>query len=90
MLSLAMQKLFIFMRSHLLIVDLSAYVSNILFRKSSAVPMISRLLPTFSSIRFRVLSFMLRLIHLGFVQDDKNGSIWILLHVVTMLTSTIC
>ena len=46
-------------------------------------PMISRLFPTLSSIRFSVSSFMLRsLIHLdlSFVQGDKHSSICILLH----------
>jgi hypothetical protein len=47
------------------------------------VPMSSRLFPTFCSIRFIISGFMLRsLIHLdlSFVQGDKYGSIFILLH----------
>ena len=47
------------------------------------VPMSSRLFPIFSSRRFSVCVFMLRLlIHLdvSFVQGDKYGSIFILLH----------
>jgi len=47
------------------------------------VSMYSRFFPTFSSIRFIVSGFMCRsLIHLdlSFVQEDKNGTICILLH----------
>jgi hypothetical protein len=47
------------------------------------VPTISRLFPTFSSIRFSVSGFMLRfLIHLdlSFVQGDKYGMIFSLQH----------
>ena len=79
---------FRFHEVHLLIANLSAYDSDALFRKMSPVPMRSRLLTTFSSIRFSVFSFMLRsLIHLdlSFVQGDKYGSICILLHVVIQL-----
>jgi hypothetical protein len=56
---------------------------RVLFRKLTPVPVSSRLFPTFSSIRFSVSGFMLRsLIHLdlSFVQGDKYGSIFILLH----------
>jgi hypothetical protein len=59
--SFAIQKLFSFTRSHLLIVNLSAC----------------------SSLRFSVFGFMLRsLIHLdlSFLQGDRYGSIFILLH----------
>lgn len=51
----------------------------------SPLPMHSKLLSTFSSARFSVFSFMLRsLVHLklSFVQADKFGYIYILLHVV--------
>jgi hypothetical protein len=54
-----------------------------MFRKISPVPMCSRLFPTFFSTSFSVSGFMWRsLIHLdlSFVQGDKNGSIYILLH----------
>lgn len=47
------------------------------------MPLSSRRLPTFSSIRFRVPGFMLRsLIHLelNFVQDDRYGTMWIFVH----------
>ena len=71
------------MRSHLLIVDLCAWAIGVLFRKLSPVPMSSRLLPTFYSIRFSVSGFVLRdKIHLelNFVQGDRCGSICVLLH----------
>lgn len=50
--------------------------------------MCSRLFPAFSSIRFSISDFLLRsLIHLNvsFVQGDKRGSIFILLHIVHQL-----
>lgn len=51
--SVALQKLFInFMRSHLVIVDLSAHVISVLFRNLSPVLMHLRLFTTFSSIWF--------------------------------------
>ena len=81
--SFNLQKSFSFMRFHLLILDLSAWAIGVLFRKLSPVPMSSRLLPTFCSIRFSVSGFTLRsLIHLdlNFVQGDRYGSICILLH----------
>ena len=71
------------MRSHLSILDLTAQAIAVLFRNFPPVPISSRLFPTFSSISFSVSGFMWRsLIHLdlSFVQGDKNGSIWILLH----------
>jgi hypothetical protein len=49
------------------------------------VPMSSRQSPTFSSIMFSLSNVMLRsLIHLdlNFVQSDRYGSIFILLHAV--------
>ena len=49
--SFALQKLFSFKRSHLLIVSLSVCAAGVLFRKWSPVSMHSSLLPTFSSIR---------------------------------------
>ena len=80
--SFALQTLFCFMRSHLSIVDLRAWVIGDLFRKISPVLICSRLFPTFSSIRYSISGFMWKsLIHLNvsFVQGDKSGSIWILL-----------
>jgi hypothetical protein len=69
-----------------LIVDLSACTHDTLFRKTSHVPLTSRLTSIFSSIRFS--GFILRsLIHLelSFVQGHKFGSIWILLHAAIQL-----
>jgi hypothetical protein len=76
--SIALQKIYSFMRFHLSIFDLTDIV--ILFEKCTSAPMISRLFPTFSPIIFCVSGFMLRsLIHLdlSFVQGDKYGSIFI-------------
>jgi hypothetical protein len=56
------------------------------------LPMCSRLFPTFSSMRFSVSGFMLRLlIHLdlSFMQGDKDGSVCILLYAVSSLINTI-
>jgi hypothetical protein len=81
--SFALQKLCNFMRSHLLILDIRAQAIAVLFRNFYPVPISSRLFPTFSSISFNVSGFMWSsLIHLdlSFVQEDKNGSICILLH----------
>ena len=80
----ALQKLFSFRRSHLLIVSLSVCAAGVIFRKWFPVPMCSSVLPTFSSIRFGVAGFMLRsLIHLdlSFVHGDRYDSVFILLHV---------
>ena len=82
--SFALQKIFNFMRLHLLSVDLSAWAISVLFRKSYPVPMSSRPSPTLSSIRFNVSQFMLRTLiqlELSFVQGDKYGSICSLLLV---------
>jgi hypothetical protein len=83
MVSFALQKLCNFMRSHLLIFNLTAQAIAVLFRIFSPVPISSRLFPTFSSISFTVSGFMYSsLIHLDLtlVQGDRNGSILILLH----------
>ena len=58
--SFALQKLFSFIRWHLLIGDLIAYTIDALLKKFSPVPMSSKLFPTFSSLRFSVSDFMLR------------------------------
>ena len=57
-LSFALQKLFSFRRFHLLIVSFSVCASGVKFRKWFPMPMRSSVLPTFSSIRFSVVSFM--------------------------------
>ena len=80
---LSLQKLFSFIRSHLLIIDHNIWAGDVLFRKLSPIPIYSRLFPTFPFIIFSVSSFMLRsLIHLdlSFVQCDKYGCICICLH----------
>ena len=87
----ALQKLFGFMRSHLLILDFSSCTISVLFRKLSPVPIISRLIPIFFSIRFSVSGFMLKFLNhldLSFVQCDRYGSICLLLHEDISLTSS--
>ena len=82
--SFALQKLFSFRWSYLLIVSLSVCATGVIFRKWSPVPVCSSVLPTFSSVRFSVAGFMLRsLIHLdlSFVHGDRCASIFILLHI---------
>ena len=81
--SFALQKLCNFMRSHLLILDLTRQAIAVLFRNFPPVPISSRIFHTFSSISFIVSGFMcssLIPLVLSFVQGDKNGSIHILLH----------
>jgi hypothetical protein len=81
--SFALQKLCNFMRSHLLILNLTAQAILVLFKNFSHVPISSRLFSTFSFIIFSVSGFMWSpLIHLdlSFVKGDKNVSIHILLH----------
>ena len=82
----ALQKVFHFMRSHLLIFDLSDCAISVLFRKLSLVPVCSRLTGlvnrTLLSMEFSVSGFMLRfLVHLdlSFVQNDMYRSICIFL-----------
>ena len=84
----ALQKPCSFMRTHLSILDLRAWAIEVLFRKFTPVPMSSRLFSNFSSIRFTVSGFMLRFLirfNLRFVQGDKYGSIFILLHTDSQL-----
>ena len=72
--SFALQKFLSFRKFHLFIVALRVCATGVIFRKWSHVPMHWRLLPTFSSIRFCVVRFILRsLIHLdlSFVHGDK-------------------
>ena len=83
-LSFALQKLLSFRRSHLLIVALSVHTMGVIFRKWFFVPMHSRLLLNFSSIRFSITGFILRSLEslgLSFVHGDSYGSICNLLHV---------
>jgi hypothetical protein len=51
---------FQFMRSNSLVDNLSAYTTDVLFRKLPPVPMCSRIFPALFSIRCKVFSFMLR------------------------------
>lgn len=81
MLPFVLQIFFNFMRYSLLVIDLSAYAIDALFRKSFTVPMSSKLFSTFSSIRVRVSSLtILDTIELSFVQSSNSGSIYILVH----------
>ena len=83
--SFPLQKLLSFRRFYLLIVALSVCADDVIFMKWSPVPMHPRLLPTLSSIRVSVIGFMLRSspnVDLSFVNvQDRDGSIFILLHV---------
>ena len=82
--SFALQKLLSFRRSHLFNDSLIVCTTGVLPKKWSPVPMSCRLLPTFSSIRFKVVRLMLRsLIHLdlSFVHGDRYGSTFILLQI---------
>ena len=78
------------MRSHLLIVSLSVFVTSVIFRKWSPVPMHSRIHLTLSSMRFSVSGFRLRsLIHmnLSIVHGNRYGSMCILLHIDIQLSA---
>jgi hypothetical protein len=81
--SFALQKLCNYVRSHLLILNLTAQAIAILFRNFSPVPISSKVFSTSSSINFSVFGFMWSsLIHLdfSFLKGDKNESFLILLH----------
>jgi hypothetical protein len=87
-LPLPLQKLFSFIISHLLIVDLSVWAVSVLLSKFSPVPMHSILFSSLSYIRFVVYYFMLRsLIHLNlsFMQGDRYESTCNFLHAVQHL-----
>ena len=89
--SFVLQKLFSFMRSHLLIVDLSAWAICILFRKLSAVQIDSRLFSAFCFIRFSLSAFVLMsLIHLdlSFV-GDKHSLFAFFYMLISKYSSTI-
>ena len=82
--SFALQKVFSFRRSHLLVVSLSVCAAGVVFRKWSPVIMTSSMLPTFYSISFTVAGFMLRFLinlDLSFVHGDRYQSILIFLLV---------
>ena len=86
--SFALQKLLSFSRSHLFIVSLIVCATGVLLRKWPPVPISCRLLPTFSSMWFKVDRLILMsLIHLdlSFVHGDRYGSTFILLQVDTQL-----
>lgn len=88
MVSIAVQKLLSFMRSRLSVVRLNACTIGILFRMSFAVPISSSILPTLSSIIFKVLGLTLRfLIHLklNFVLGVREICSFIVLHVTIQL-----
>lgn len=76
--SFSLQKFFSFLRSHLLIGVLQAFVIGVLLRKLSPLPMHSRLFINFSSISSSVSGFMLK----SLIHTDLNfASTWILLHL---------
>ena len=74
--SFALQKLCNFMRSHLLILNLTAQAIADLFRNFCLMPISLRLLHMFLSISVSVSGVMwssLIHLHLSFVQGDENG-----------------
>ena len=79
-----LQKSLSFRRSHLLIIALSVFATEVIFRKWSPVPMHASVLHTFFSMRLSVIGFMLRsliYLFLSFVHGNRYKSIFILLHV---------
>ena len=89
----ALQKLVSFRKPLLLIVSLSVCAAGVLFRKWFPVPMLSSVLPIFSSIGFSVTDFMLRsLIYLalsfGMVIDMDLFSFFYML--ISSYASIIC
>jgi hypothetical protein len=75
--SLVVQKLFNFMKSHLVILSLSCWAAGVLLRKSSPVSICFRVFPAPSCSNFRVSGLIVRsLIHseLILVQGDRHGS----------------
>lgn len=66
MMSSGMQMLFIFMKSQILVVNLSACIIDILFRKLSPMQRTLRLFLTFSSIGFNVSALTLNVFFLLF------------------------
>jgi hypothetical protein len=83
MVSLDLKKLFSFMRFYLLILDLSDWAIYALLKKLSPVLTSLKLFPIFCSIRLSVLVLFWGLWSTwtwGFFQEDKHGSICILVH----------
>lgn len=76
MVSFVLQTRFSSKRSDLLSVDLSAYTMDVLFRKSTHVPVHSRQLPTWSCINFSVSGFKLTyFIPLGVRWSFEGGGV---------------
>ena len=85
--SFSLQKLFNFIRSHLSILDLKTLFISVCSGNFPCAHVFEAL-PTISSIRLSVSSFMsmsLIYLQLSFVQEVKNGSICISLHVDSQL-----
>jgi hypothetical protein len=69
------QKLFIFINSHLCILSLSCWAAVVLLRKSLPIPTTSRMFAALSYTNFRVLGLILRSLvnfQLILVQSDKH------------------
>lgn len=82
-----------FLRSQFSAIGFNSWVNVVLVRKSFSTPLFCRLLPIFYSRRFSVFGFTLRYLiylELNFVQGDKYGYDFILLHVNIQFSSTIC
>lgn len=82
-----LQKIFRFMRPHLLIIDLRTCSIGVLFRMSFPMPKCSSLFPTFSPFRFSLSAFMFRpLIHLdsSVVHGDKYRATCVPLHAAIL------
>ena len=89
----ALEKFFNFMRFHLLTVDLTAFVNDLLYRKSFSEQLSSKLFQISSSIRYSVSSFLLASLicwEFSFVQDVKYGTTFILLHVSIQIDQHRC
>ena len=86
-----MHKLLQFMRSCLLIVDLSLYSNDV--QKGFSFANEFRAILCFLSYQNQWICFYVEVfiyLELSFMQSNKYGSIWILLHTAICLTSTIC
>jgi hypothetical protein len=89
----ALQQLFGFIKSHVLIADFSACAISVLFRRLSPKPVCLRLFSNLNSVKLSVSGFMLKsLIHvdLSFVQGDKYEYIALFNKQTSSFTSTIC